>query len=98
MLYHSVIEYSKIPGIVKSSTNLDPWLESRGVLEMRLSNEEVGMADKCEYLEELEQALEGMSIDGLRLIAEFAAFLKKYGQNELQERAGGQRQDTCQKR
>ena len=62
---------------------------------MRLSNEEVGMADK---LAELKQALEGMSLDGLKLIAEFAGYLKKYGQDKLQKRAGGQRQDTRQRR
>ncbi len=53
------------------------------------------MADK---LAELKQALEGMSLDGLKLIEEFAGHLKKYGQDKLQKRAGGQRQDTRQRR
>ncbi|MBA7707364.1 hypothetical protein ES703_116236 [subsurface metagenome] len=53
------------------------------------------MPDK---LAELKQALEGMSLDGLKLIEEFAGHLKKYGQDKLQKRAGGQRQNPSQRR
>ncbi|MBA7546186.1 hypothetical protein ES705_38569 [subsurface metagenome] len=41
------------------------------------------MADKEEYLEELEQALKGMSPEALKLVAEFAKFLKRLQDNEL---------------